>query len=90
MKKLFKKSIACLIAVLMVVSTMPFTAVTASAATSTIQMTAMGCFRNGTANRVGADYVSVCNDSQNSNFDIAVFNFDISKIPLFNCISLIV
>ena len=49
MKKLFKKSIACLIAVLMVVSTMPFTAVTASAATSTIQMTAMGCFRNGDA-----------------------------------------
>ena len=32
MKKLFKKSIACLIAVLMVVSTMPFTAITAQAA----------------------------------------------------------
>ena len=34
MKKLFKKSIACLIAVLMVVSTMPFTAITAQAATT--------------------------------------------------------
>ena len=32
MKKLFKKSIACLIAVLMVVSSMPFTAITANAA----------------------------------------------------------
>lgn len=32
MKKLFKKSIACLIAVLMVVSSMPFTALTANAA----------------------------------------------------------
>ena len=63
MKKLFKKSIACLIAVLMVVSTMPFTAVTASAASSTIQMTAMGCFRNCDAQSFGADYVFVCNDS---------------------------
>ena len=32
MKKLFKKSIACLIAVLMVFSSMPFTAITANAA----------------------------------------------------------
>ena len=32
MKKLFKKSIACLIAVLMVVSTMPFTALSVQAA----------------------------------------------------------
>lgn len=34
MKRFFKKSIACLIAVLMVISTMPFTAITASAAVS--------------------------------------------------------
>ncbi|MGN0005528.1 MAG: hypothetical protein ACI37Z_06125, partial [Candidatus Gastranaerophilaceae bacterium] len=47
MKKLFKKSIACLIAVLMVVSTMPFTAVTASAATLTEADIA-----NATTNRV--------------------------------------
>ena len=47
MKKLFKKSIACLIAVLMVVSTMPFTAVTASAATLTENDIA-----NATTNRV--------------------------------------
>lgn len=47
MKKLFKKSIACLIAVLMVVSTMPFTAVTASAATLTETDIA-----NATTNRV--------------------------------------
>ena len=47
MKKFFKKSIACLIAVLMVVSTMPFTAVTASAATLTETDIA-----NATTNRV--------------------------------------
>ena len=47
MKKLFKKSIACLIAVLMVVSTMPFTAVTVSAATQ------LEDFQAATANYYG-------------------------------------
>ena len=44
MKKLFKKSIACLIAVLMVVSTMPFTALTAQAADTSALLTAMQAF----------------------------------------------
>ena len=44
MKKLFKKSIACLIAVLMVVSTMPFTAITAQAADASALLSAMQAF----------------------------------------------
>ena len=44
MKKLFKKSIACLIAVLMVVSTMPFTAITAQAADTSALLSAMQSF----------------------------------------------
>ena len=44
MKKLFKKSIACLIAVLMVVSTMPFTAIAAQAADTSALLSAMQSF----------------------------------------------
>ena len=44
MKKLFKKSIACLIAVLMVVSTMPFTVITAQAADTSALLSAMQSF----------------------------------------------
>ena len=80
MIKKSKRILSLILSVLMVITMLPTFALTASAATSTIQMTAMGCFRNGTASRVGADYVSVCNDSQNTNFDIAVFNFDISSL----------
>ena len=44
MKKLFRKSIACLIAVLMVVSTMPFTALTVQAADTSALLSAMQSF----------------------------------------------
>ena len=44
MKKLFKKSIACLIAVLMVVSTMPFAAIAAQAADTSALLSAMQSF----------------------------------------------
>ena len=80
MKKLFKRSLACIIAVVMIATSLPFSAITANAdttANSSITMNAFGAFKNGNASRVGADYISVCNDGQSSNFVMAVFKFNI-------------
>ncbi|WP_439746941.1 hypothetical protein [Eubacterium sp.] len=84
MKKFFRKSLACIIAIMMIATSLPFSAITAGAATTntTIEMNAFGAFRNGTASRVGSDYVSTCNDGQNSNFVMAVFKFDISGLTV--------
>lgn len=84
MKKFFRRSLACIIAVVMIATSLPFSAITVGAATSTtpISMNAFGAFRNGTASRVGTDYISVCNDGQNTNFVMAVFKFDISGLTV--------
>lgn len=84
MKKFFRKSLACIIAVMMIATSLPFSAITAGAETSTtpINMNAFGAFKNGSANRVGADYVSTCNDGQNTNFVMAVFTFDVSSLTV--------
>ena len=68
----------------MIATSLPFSAITAGAETSTktISMNAFGAFRNGTASRVGADYISTCNDGQNTNFVMAVFKFDISGLTV--------
>lgn len=83
MKKLFRRSLACIIAVMMIATSLPFSAITANAdttANSSITMNAFGAFRNGTAQRVGTDYISVCNDGKSSNFVMAVFKFNISGL----------
>lgn len=87
MKKLFKRSLACIIAVVMIATSLPFSAITANAdttANSSITMNAFGAFKNknGNASRVGADYISVCNDGQSSNFVMAVFKFNISGLTV--------
>lgn len=85
MKKLFKRSLACIIAVVMIATSLPFSAITANAdttANSSITMNAFGAFKNGNASRVGADYISVCNDGQNTNFVMAVFTFDVSSLSV--------
>lgn len=85
MKKLFKRSLACIIAVVMIATSLPFSAITANAdttANSSITMNAFGAFKNGTASRVGGDYVSICNDGQSSNFVMAVFKFNISGLTV--------
>ncbi len=85
MKKFFRKSLACIIAVMMIATSLPFSAITAGAATTktdTISMNAFGAFKSGDASRVGADYISICNDGQNTNFVMAVFTFDVSALSV--------
>lgn len=83
MKRFFKRTIACLIAVLMVVSSLPFTALTANAADSStvskqISVKSYGLFTNETGNRWGGTYANVINDATENMFDIGYVNFDIS------------
>lgn len=82
MKKIFKRSLACLIAVLMIVSSLPFTAVTANAATTTtsIGTKSYGLFTNETNSRWKGSYANVVNDSSEAAFDIGFINFDISGL----------
>lgn len=83
MKRFFKRTIACLIAVLMVVSSLPFTALTANAGDSStvskkISVKSYGLFTNETGNRWGGTYANVINDATENMFDIGFVNFDIS------------
>lgn len=81
MKKIFKKSLACLIAVLMIVSSLPFTAVTANAATSaTVNVTHYGVICNNNGTRFADPVLKICNDNENNNFTIGFINFDISGL----------
>ena len=83
MKKTFKRTIACLLAVLMVISSLPFTALTANAGDSStvskqIGVKSYGLFTNETGNRWGGTYANVINDATEGMFDIGYVNFDIS------------
>ena len=83
MTKFFKKSVACMIAVLMIVSSLPFTAITANAATTstvTIGTKSYGLFTNGANTRWKGSYANVVNDSAENAFDMGFINFDISTI----------
>ena len=82
MKKIFKKSLACLIAVLMIVSSLPFATLTANAATttSTVNVTHYGVIYNGNYDRFIDPVLKICNDNENNNFTIGFINFDISGL----------
>ena len=82
MKKIFKKSLACLIAVLMIVSSLPFATLTASAATttSTVNVTHYGVICNNYGTRFSDPVLKICNDNENNNFTIGFINFDISGL----------
>lgn len=82
MKKIFKKSLACLIAVLMIVSSLPFATLTANAATttSTATVSAYGIIKGSDQGRFTNPKLTICNDAQDGNFTIGFVNFDISNI----------
>ena len=82
MKKIFKKSLACLIAVLMIVSSLPFATLTANAATttSTVNVTHYGVICNNNGTRFSDPVLKICNDNENDNFTIGFINFDISGL----------
>lgn len=82
MKKIFKKSLACLIAVLMIVSSLPFATLTASAATttSTATVSAYGIIKGSDQGRFTDPKLTICNDAQDGNFTIGFVNFNVSNV----------
>ncbi|MBD8930147.1 MAG: hypothetical protein EGQ78_07235 [Clostridiales bacterium] len=84
MKKMFKKSIAMLIAVLMVISAMPFTAITAFAATSTLSnsgFTIVYNNSNGNSNtRWENNQFNIVNDQKYDNTSVGILKYDISAL----------
>lgn len=84
MKKLFRRSLACIIAVVMIATSLPFSAITVGAATSTtpINRSYLGVYAEGTGRFKDAT-VTICNDSQDKNFSIGYVTFDISNLSSY-------
>lgn len=84
MKKMFKKSIAMLIAVLMVISAMPFTAITAFAAANTLSnsgFTIVYNNSNGNSNtRWENNQFNIVNDQKYDNTSVGILKYDISAL----------
>lgn len=82
MKKFFRRSLACIIAVVMIATSLPFSAITAGAATSTTPITrsCYGVYATSDNNRTATNGFVLVNDSQNSNFSVGYVTFDISGI----------
>lgn len=96
---MFKKSISCLLAALMIIASMPFSAISASAADNN---TTIGLSVDSSGNKMygvltdnskpneenrfktvsgsTTKYAILCNDAQNSNFDIAYMNFNVKSL----------
>ncbi|WP_448901319.1 hypothetical protein [Eubacterium sp.] len=84
MKKTFKRTIACLLAMLMVISSLPFTVFAANAGDSSTTSTSIGVksyglFTNEGGQRWGGAYANIINDDGEDKFDIGFVNFDISN-----------
>lgn len=84
MKKTFKRTIACLLALLMVISSLPFTVFAANAGDSstistTIGVKSYGVFTNGGSTRWKGTHANIVNDATEDKFDIGFVNFDISN-----------
>ena len=84
MKKMFKKSIAMLIAVLMVISAMPFTAITASAAANTLSNSGFTIVYNNSNNNSNTRWennqFNIVNDQQYDNTSVGILKYDISAL----------
>lgn len=84
MKKMFKKSIAMLIAVLMVISAMPFTAITAFAATGTLSNSGFTIVYNNSNNNSNTRWennqFNIVNDQQYNNTSVGILKYNISAL----------
>lgn len=80
MKKLFRRSLACIIAVVMIATSLPFSAITVGAATSTTPINRSYYGLYASSNRTGTNTFDLVNDSQNSNFSVGYVTFNISGI----------
>ena len=84
MKKMFKKSIATLVAVLMVISAMPFSAITASAATGTLSNSGFTIVYNNSNNNTNTRWennqFNIVNDQQYDNTSVGILKYDVSAL----------
>ncbi len=77
--KMFKKSISCLLAALMIIASMPFTAITAFAATGTLSNSGFTIVANGTT-RWKNNQMNIVNDQGSDNTSLGIIKFDISSL----------
>ena len=81
MKKMFKKSIATLIAVLMVISAMPFSAITAFAAEGVFTNNGFTLVYNSGQNRwENNNQFNIVNDQEAGNTSVGIIRYDISSL----------
>lgn len=87
-KRLFKKSIAIIMAVLMVVTTLPLSALAAESTFETVERTLTinqlntGLISNGNqiSQRMNGSRYEVCNDNGNGNFTVAYWQYDTQAV----------
>lgn len=79
--KMFKKSISCLLAALMIIASMPFSAISASAADSSISCAYNTLISQAGTNRyAGRNYLNIVNDGQSDSFSFAVWQYDLTNV----------
>lgn len=78
--KMFKKSISCLLAALMIIASMPFSAISASAATGTLSAKSYQIFRGDSNTRWENNQFNIVNDQEAGNTSIGIIEYDISSL----------
>lgn len=78
--KMFKKSISCLLAALMIIASIPFSAISASAATGTLSAKSYQIVSGGTTNRWEKSQFNIVNDQEADNTSIGIMEYDISSL----------
>lgn len=78
-KSFFKKCLSLIMALMLFVTSIPFTAVTALAATETLSSDRHGILVNGDTSRWSNNQYNIVNDQQQDNTTAAVLHFDLSS-----------
>ncbi|MBS5274912.1 MAG: hypothetical protein KHY24_02130 [Clostridiales bacterium] len=78
--KMFKKSIYCLLAALMIIASMPFSAISASAANGTLSANSYQIVRGGSNTRWENNQFNIVNDQEADNTSIGIIKYDISSL----------
>ena len=78
--KMFKKSISCLLATLMIIASMPFSAISASAANGTLSANSYQIVRGGSNTRWENNQFNIVNDQEADNTSIGIIKYDISSL----------
>lgn len=83
--KMLKKTLSCLLAIMMVVASVPVAGITAQAASYSATVTDYNVFRGNNATNVDRfdesnKILKVCNDNTSENFTIGFVNFDVTNV----------